>query len=103
MAITRIPIPTWAKTQKADDRLKLSLSESKLSVRIVNCLEEYGIFTVQDLLNCTPKRLLGIPNLGVKTLKTIYIALEKLGFYRTLRQPIQETNEQHPHKIFALL
>jgi DNA-directed RNA polymerase subunit alpha len=82
MAVTRIPIPAWAKTQKADDRLELSLAEIELVVRTVNCLEDEGIFTVQDLLNSTPERLLEIPNLGEKTLETIYEALEKIGFYR---------------------
>ena len=28
MAVTRIPIPAWAKVKKTDDRLALSLSES---------------------------------------------------------------------------
>jgi DNA-directed RNA polymerase subunit alpha len=82
MAVTRIPIPAWAKTQKADDRLELSLAEIDLVVRTVNCLEDEGIFTVQDLLNSTPQRLLEIPNLGEKTLETIYEALEKIGFFR---------------------
>ena len=83
MAVTRIPIPAWAKTQKADDRLDLSLSEIDLLVRTVNCLEEKGIFTVRDLLNCTPEQLLEIPNLGEITLETIYEALAKIGFHRT--------------------
>ena len=48
MAVTRIPIPDWARTQKTDDRLELSLSEIDLCVRTVNCLEEEGIFTVQE-------------------------------------------------------
>ena len=101
MAVTRIPIPAWAKTQKADDRLGLSLSEIDLIVRTVNCLEDEGIFTVQDLLNCTPERLLEIPNLGEKTLETIYTALAKIGLDRTAKQPVKE-NELLP-KDFALL
>ena len=72
MAVTRIPIPAWAKTQKTDNRMELSLSEIDLVVRTVNCLEDHGIFTVADLLNSTPKQLLEIPNLGEKTLETIY-------------------------------
>jgi DNA-directed RNA polymerase subunit alpha len=98
MAVTRIPIPDWARTQKADDRLDLSLSEIDLIVRTVNCLEEQSIFTVRDLLNCTPQRLLEIPNLGEKTLETIYEALEKIGFYRKSRQPAEE-----PARNFELL
>ena len=82
MAVTRIPIPAWARTQKADDRLELSLSEIDLAVRTVNCLEDQRIFTVQDLLSRKPEQLLEIPNLGEKTLETIYEALEKIGFYR---------------------
>ena len=97
MAVTRIPIPAWAKTQKADDRLELSLSETDLDVRTVNCLDEQKIFTVRDLLNCTPDRLLEIPNFGPKTLKTVYKALAKIGFHRTARPDGQ------PTRNFALL
>ena len=102
MAVTRIPIPAWAKTQKADDRLELSLSEIDLPVRTVNCLEEKGIFTVQDLLNCTPQRLLEIPNLGEKTLEQIYGALETVGFRRPSRQADQPRGGQ-PAPDFVLL
>jgi DNA-directed RNA polymerase subunit alpha len=103
MAVTRIPIPEWAKTQKTDNRLELSLSEIDLVVRTVNCLEDNGIFTVQDLLNSTPRQLLEIPNLGEKTLDTIYVALEKIGFYRPGRQPDTPVQVQFPPKEFALL
>jgi DNA-directed RNA polymerase subunit alpha len=97
MAVTRIPIPDWAKTGKVDDRLDLSLSEIDLIVRTVNCLEEEGIFTVRDLLNCTPERLLEISNLGEKTLETIFEALEKIGFHRTAK------NDGLPARDFVLL
>ena len=103
MAVTRIPIPEWAKTQKTDNRLELSLSEIDLVVRTVNCLEDHGIFTVQDLLNSTPQELLEIPNLGEKTLETIYQALEKIGFYRPGSQPDVPVDVQLPSKSFALL
>ena len=103
MAVTRVPIPEWAKTQKTDNRLELSLSEVDLVVRTVNCLEDHGIFTVQDLLNSTPQQLLEIPNLGEKTLDTIYLALEKIGFYRPGRQPSTPVQVQLPPKGFALL
>ncbi len=103
MAVTRVPIPTWAKTQKSDNRLELSLSEIDLVVRTVNCLEDHGIFTVNDLLTATPKQLLEIPNLGEKTLETIYAALEKIGFYRPGRQPAEPVDVQLPVRNFALL
>ena len=82
MAVTRIPIPAWAKTQQADERLELSLAELDLTVRTVNGLEEAGIFTVGDVLKCTSERLLEIPNLGEKTLTTIYTALKEINFRR---------------------
>jgi DNA-directed RNA polymerase subunit alpha len=101
MAVTRVPIPVWAKTQKSDDRLELSLAEIDLTVRTVNCLEEEKIFTVLDLLQCTRERLLQITNLGEKTVETIYVALEKLGFYRKSRQP--SNDDDRPTGGFALL
>ena len=103
MAVTRVRIPEWAKTQKTDNRFDLSLSEVDLVVRTVNCLEDHGIFTVADLLNSTPKQLLEIPNLGEKTLETIYSALEKIGFFRPGRQPAEPVQFELPIKNFALL
>ena len=85
MAVTRIPIPAWAKNQKADNRLELSLAEIGLIVRTVNVLEEEGIFTVRDLLDCTPERLLRISNFGEKTLGTVYEALAKIGIHQTAK------------------
>ncbi len=103
MAVTRISIPAaWATSQKADARLDLSLAEIDLSVRTVNCLEEVGIFTVRDLLNCTPERLLEIPNFGEKTLWTVFAALEKIGFHRTPK-PVEQVDGQAARKDFALL
>jgi len=61
----------------------MSTAEIGLSVRTTNCLEEKGIFTVHDLLNCTRADLLSISNFGEKTLEEVYRSLEKIGFYRT--------------------
>jgi DNA-directed RNA polymerase subunit alpha len=102
MAVTRIPIPAWAKTQKTDDRLELSLAETDLAVRTVNALEEERIFTVRDLLSCKPERLRAIPNLGKKTLETIFAALEKIGFDRESKQPVEHVPGL-PARKFALL
>ena len=57
-----------------------------LTVRTTNCLEERGIFTVNDLLHSTRDDLLSISNFGEKTLEEVYKALEKFGFYRNARQ-----------------
>ena len=80
---TRIPlskVDTEAKDLR--DKLEMSTAEIGLSVRTTNCLEERGIFTVEDLLNSTPEELLSISNFGEKTLQEVYKALEGIGFYR---------------------
>ena len=64
------------------EKLEMSTAEIGLSVRTTNCLEERGIFTVSDLLNCTRDDLLSISNFGEKTLEEVYKALEGVGFYR---------------------
>ena len=89
MAVTRIPIPEWAKRQESDDQLELSLAETNLPVRTVNCLEDEGILTVKQLLHCTPTRLLAITNFGEKTLEQVYEALEEVGYYRPYREPAE--------------
>ncbi len=68
-------------------RLEMSTAEIGLSVRTTNCLEERGIFTVRDLLHCTPADLLSISNFGEKTLEEVYKALESVGFNRKIRRP----------------
>jgi DNA-directed RNA polymerase subunit alpha len=86
--MTRIPLraaqdPAFVLNQ----RLQMSTAEIGLSVRTTNCLEERGIFTVQDLLNCTRADLLSISNFGEKTLEEVYRALENVGFCRPGRRP----------------
>ncbi len=81
--MTRIPMSQAEEQLRLRrERLELSIAEIELSVRTTNCLEETGIFTVRDLLQATPKRLLGITNFGEKTLEEVYDALANLGFYR---------------------
>ena len=81
--MTRIPLPAGGnRAENLNDRLGMSTAEIGLSVRTTNCLEERGIFTVNDLLNCTPEDLLDISNFGEKTLEEVYAALESIGFYR---------------------
>jgi DNA-directed RNA polymerase subunit alpha len=87
MATTRIRLSmTELEAQRRVEKLDLSTAEIGLSVRTTNCLEERGIFTVRDLLNCTRDDLLAISNFGEKTLEEVYLALESIGFYRPGRQ-----------------
>ncbi|MFO0940782.1 MAG: DNA-directed RNA polymerase subunit alpha C-terminal domain-containing protein [Pirellulales bacterium] len=90
MARTRIPISkAEERARRLREQLDLSTAEIGLTVRTTNCLEEKGIFTVRDLLKSTPKDLLSISNFGEKTLEEVYIALEKIGYYRPHRQPVE--------------
>ncbi len=85
---TRIPIRR--NEVEAEDivrKLEMSTAEIGLSVRTTNCLEERGIFTVEDLLHCTPEYLLSIANFGEKTLEEVYKALEGIGFHRRSKRP----------------
>ncbi len=91
---TRIPLITHDTHAKdVAEKLKMSTAEIGLSVRTTNCLEERGIFTVSDLLRCTPDELLDISNFGGKTLEEVYRALEGVGFYRSgkRREPERAT------------
>ena len=84
---TRIPlIEAEEQRRSMAERLEMSTAEIGLSVRTTNCLEERGIFTVKDLLNCTRKELLEISNFGEKTLEEVFAALETVGFYRQKRK-----------------
>lgn len=83
---------TGSDAQDLAEKLEMSTAEIGLSVRTTNCLEERGIFTVSDLLNCTPDDLLSISNFGEKTLEEVYRALEGIGFYRrSKREAMAET------------
>ncbi len=87
--MTRIPLSREdQQLQTLDERLKMSTAEIGLSVRTTNCLEERGIFTVNDLLHCKREDLLSISNFGEKTLEEVYKALEGVGFYRKGKQPV---------------
>jgi DNA-directed RNA polymerase subunit alpha len=87
--MTRIRLSKVDEFEKGlKERLEMSTAEIGLSVRTTNCLEERGIFTVNDLLNCTRDDLLAISNFGEKTLDEVYKALEGVGFYRPGREPV---------------
>jgi len=80
---TRIPLSrAEEETRSLHQRLEMSTAEIGLTVRTTNCLEERGIFTVNDLLHCTRSDLLSISNFGEKTLEEVYSSLSKIGFSR---------------------
>lgn len=89
MPRTRVPLnQTEINHQQVQDRLEMSTAEIGLAVRTTNCLEEKGVFTVADLLNCSRDDLLSISNFGEKTLEEVYKALENFGFYRPGFEPL---------------
>lgn len=86
--MTRVPLNrSLEENDEHTRRLEMSTAEIGLSVRTTNCLEERGVFTVHDLLNCTREDLLSISNFGEKTLEEVYKALEGVGFYRPAPTP----------------
>ena len=88
--MTRVPLNrAYEYGQDLKDKLEMSTAEIGLAVRTTNCLEERGVFTVDDLLNCTREDLLSISNFGEKTLEEVNKALENVGFYRPGRQPVE--------------
>ena len=88
---TRIPLnKAYVDDLELQKKLQLSTSEMGLPVRTTNCLDEYGISTIGDLLKCTREELIAVPNFGEKTLEEVFKALEKLGFYRKGREPKDE-------------
>ena len=83
---TRIPLSRIEEESRdLAKKLQMSTAEIGLTVRTTNCLEERGIFTVDDLLHCTRDDLLNISNFGEKTLDEVYQALEEIGFRRPAR------------------
>jgi len=85
---TRIPLRRIdSQVKDMAEKLEMSTAEIGLSVRTTNCLEERGIFTVNDLLHCTRDDLLSISNFGEKTLEEVYKALEGIGFSRGEGKP----------------
>jgi DNA-directed RNA polymerase subunit alpha len=88
--MTRIPLNrVYEQSRNLKEKLEMSTAEIGLAVRTTNCLEERGVFTVNDLLHCTRDDLLSISNFGEKTLEEVYKALENVGFYRPGREPVE--------------
>ena len=94
---TRIPLrKTDTQAKDLAEKLEMSTAEIGLSVRTTNCLEERGIFTVNDLLHCTREDLLSISNFGEKTLEEVYKALEGIGFFRKSKREAMAEQQPSP-------
>ena len=92
---TRIKLNTVESDKKGmAEKLGMSTAEIGLTVRTTNCLEERGIFTVEDLLNSTRDELLGISNFGEKTLEEVYQGAGGIGFCRRPRSEPSCTAEE---------
>ena len=94
----RIPYKNLTQSNEMAEKLEMSTAEIGLSVRTTNCLEERGIFTVHDLLNCTRADLLSISNFGEKTLEEVYKSLEKIGFFRSTN-PADESSGKRAETV----
>ena len=80
MAKTRIPLdPVYEQRRREVQLRQLHISEIDLPVRTTNGLEREGIFTVGNLLDCTPEDVLQIANFGQKTVEEIRDKLESVG------------------------
>lgn len=75
-----------------------SVHEIGLPVRTANHLEEISVFTVEELLNTEPAKLLAIPNFGAKTLKEVYELLAERGLYRRGHEPATPPPGSEPVK-----
>lgn len=95
MAKTRVRMSdSDVYTRNLQAILTMSTAEIGLPVRTTNCLEAKDIYTVEDLLNATPEKLLSISNFGEKTLEEVFKALERYGFHRDSLE--QDVNPRIP-------
>lgn len=74
---------SWTLEEKEVARiaaaLKTPIAEMKLSVRVINTFEHYGIITADDLVKQPYSALIGMKNLGEKTVKEVKAAVVALG------------------------
>lgn len=65
--------------------LELPVAELELGARSLNCLRANDIRTILDLVRLTEAQLLGLQNLGKKSLAEIIAALSRLGLRAGMR------------------
>lgn len=68
------------KWQLAKDVLNQGLARLDLTIRTQRCLEADRIFTIEQLLRCTERRLMKVPNLGKKSITEIVQQLAARGY-----------------------
>lgn len=73
----------WAEVINSATVFKIKLSElhrsGDLSTLTFNALQRGGIFTIQDLVNCTEKQLLQLHPFGKKGVAQVKALLDTLG------------------------
>jgi len=76
--------------------LNTRLSELNFTVRALNILLSLGVYTIGDLIRCTPKKLMKCRNFGKKTLREVNELLEvlhlKLGMSEDSIERMLHTN-----------
>ena len=70
-------------------KLNMQLTELRLSVRAMNCLESETIITVRDLVQRTEDALLEVRNFGDTTLNEVREKLSQYGLHLGMRVPAQ--------------
>ncbi len=71
--------PQQREVYRVNQLLRTPIAELKLSVRIVNTLENHGIILVGNLVEQSVDTLMGMTNFGEKTMVEIEAALKELG------------------------
>ena len=77
------------------DVSELNIDEIELSVRTLNCLKRAGINTVGDLTSKKPEGMMGVRNLGRKSLEEVLEKLNELGLELSPGED-KYTEKNHP-------
>jgi DNA-directed RNA polymerase alpha subunit len=74
---------TWTAAEReahlTTQRLDTPIAEMKLSVRVINTLEDNNVLVARELMTQTYETLLAMKNFGEKTLTEVRTALVALG------------------------
>jgi len=73
----------------------IQIDTPRFSVRTVNCIKKIGVFTAEDLLNCTESDLCNIKGFGKLSLSEVekFVSELKNGFSRAdVSNPMEETS-----------